>query len=502
MITDTPRQDLFDEKKFIQKKTLDILKNIISGAYFYFDMAKNTINFSGELYNIIAGEKSVIYDIDSFISGNRKIKTDVRVIKKILYCIRNNKKKTYTISVIGTNKKRYWLKIKYTFITDTQNTNIAAVGNIEDITEQINAIEYYDKALSVWFTQCDDCLAAYTVNVNTMEIIGGFSSLVAIKENSSISFNDYKSKLLPNILNKGDKKQFLNIINQKNLLQSYKNGKTHIDLELEINHQNSHNWFQVSIFLINNPKTNNIMALFKWKNLNDIKLHQKINQILLGKTYDYICLIFAKSNSYSILMNSENNKLFPDSLTSGYEELAKNMVNAYSQKDSIKYLSFCFSLSNLTNQLNLNEQYSFLGKGLYPDGTPATKLFEFRYLDKHKQIILLTRKDITNQAESFSFKQKSKIISIKLSDLVCIEGNGKNSIIYTQEQEYNASEMLSSIQERLPGKDFIRCHRCYIIRYDAILKIEKNNAFLNNNNLVPISRTKISLLKKRIQEHK
>lgn len=148
----------------------------------------------------------------------------------------------------------------------------------------------------------------------------------------------------------------------------------------------------------------------------------------------------------------------------------------------------------MTNQLSINDTYSFIGHGLYPDGSPTVKYHTFQYLDAKQQIILYTREDITNQAEELSFRSSSSVHRISFRDILYVESFGKKSKVITNIGEFTANEMISSLQARLPGRKFTRCHRCYIVRNAAIKQIIQNYAVLTNGSRVPISRKNVSLL--------
>lgn len=62
--------------------------------------------------------------------------------------------------------------------------------------------------------------------------------------------------------------------------------------------------------------------------------------------------------------------------------------------------------------------------------------------------------------------------------------------IHTNLEKITVRKRISEMEERLPSKYFIRCHRSYIVNVSHINSITKNNVILENGVKIPISRGK------------
>jgi len=62
--------------------------------------------------------------------------------------------------------------------------------------------------------------------------------------------------------------------------------------------------------------------------------------------------------------------------------------------------------------------------------------------------------------------------------------------IHTKEQKITLRKKISDIEELLPSKYFIRCHRSYIVNVMHIRSVIKTNVILENGVKIPISRGK------------
>jgi two-component system LytT family response regulator len=67
---------------------------------------------------------------------------------------------------------------------------------------------------------------------------------------------------------------------------------------------------------------------------------------------------------------------------------------------------------------------------------------------------------------------KEEINLIDTKDIIMIERTDGISRIVTEDETFLTSSSLSSIQEKLDPDKFMRCHKSYIIRVEAVKKLE------------------------------
>lgn len=78
----------------------------------------------------------------------------------------------------------------------------------------------------------------------------------------------------------------------------------------------------------------------------------------------------------------------------------------------------------------------------------------------------------TNHDEKLLIRGKEEINLIDIKDIIMIERTNGVSRIVTKDEKYLTSQALSSLEEKLDPSRFMRCHKSYIIRIDAIRKLE------------------------------
>jgi two-component system LytT family response regulator len=73
--------------------------------------------------------------------------------------------------------------------------------------------------------------------------------------------------------------------------------------------------------------------------------------------------------------------------------------------------------------------------------------------------------------DKLMIKNKEGISLVEMKDIVLVQREERNTVIYTKDEEYVTSEGLSEIEERLDKYQFIRSHKSYIINLSMIHKI-------------------------------
>ncbi len=78
----------------------------------------------------------------------------------------------------------------------------------------------------------------------------------------------------------------------------------------------------------------------------------------------------------------------------------------------------------------------------------------------------------SSHEEKLLIRGKEEINLIDIKDIIMIERIDGVSRIVTKDEKYLTSQSLSSLEEKLDTSRFMRCHKSYIIRVDAIKKLE------------------------------
>lgn len=78
----------------------------------------------------------------------------------------------------------------------------------------------------------------------------------------------------------------------------------------------------------------------------------------------------------------------------------------------------------------------------------------------------------TTHEEKIMIRGKEEINLVDVNDIIMVERTDGVTRIVTNEENYLTSLSLTALEEKLNPEKFMRCHKSYIIRVDAIKKLE------------------------------
>lgn len=118
-------------------------------------------------------------------------------------------------------------------------------------------------------------------------------------------------------------------------------------------------------------------------------------------------------------------------------------------------------------------------------------------LDKEKiiDVIKLAIKVLEKENNLFTFKMGHRIYKIPVKEIIYFECLKREIKLVSVRETFHFYDTVKSILERLVNTRFIQPHRSYIVNYDNILNIGKDEIEVCNGDVLPISRLKIKEIK-------
>lgn len=112
-----------------------------------------------------------------------------------------------------------------------------------------------------------------------------------------------------------------------------------------------------------------------------------------------------------------------------------------------------------------------------------------KYKNENQQLHPETPQDLTLEKNEFIFvKSDRKMVKINFSDVNYIESLADYLKIHLEDKTILTRETITSIEAKLPKRDFLRIHRSYIISINKIQSF--TNEFVEiNKKAIPISRS-------------
>lgn len=126
-----------------------------------------------------------------------------------------------------------------------------------------------------------------------------------------------------------------------------------------------------------------------------------------------------------------------------------------------------------------------------PQGYDVSALhYLLKPLDREKLFQVLDRLRSRKHEERLLFHTEKGSVSLPLSHIWYVEARAHRCVLYTESEEYLLSSSISET-ERLLGRhrEFVRCHRSYLVNLLHICAITQSELFLDDKRSLPVSRS-------------
>ncbi len=116
---------------------------------------------------------------------------------------------------------------------------------------------------------------------------------------------------------------------------------------------------------------------------------------------------------------------------------------------------------------------------------------------------ILFKKGTGETIDRIVVKSGSTINVIPVDDVIYFEAQDDYVMVYATEGRFLKQQTMKYFEESLPGNQFIRVHRSFIVRIDKITRLEQYGkesykVILNNNQSIPVSRSGYVRLKEKL----
>lgn len=101
-------------------------------------------------------------------------------------------------------------------------------------------------------------------------------------------------------------------------------------------------------------------------------------------------------------------------------------------------------------------------------------------------------KELHDRKEEFVINKGAQIIRIPFNDIIYIEGSGNYLNIKTKTDEIRVRDTMTSIENELKGKGFIRCHKGYLVNGIHIGKLRNGEIEVGDDDkivVIPVGRS-------------
>lgn len=117
-----------------------------------------------------------------------------------------------------------------------------------------------------------------------------------------------------------------------------------------------------------------------------------------------------------------------------------------------------------------------------------------------EEVVKRLSKELENRSENIIVSAGATTYSIKKSDIIYMEAAGNYVNVYMNHGCEKIRETLTHMERELVHRDFIRCHKGYIINGKCVEKIVSGGISMSNGVVIPIGRNYEKEVKRKILE--
>lgn len=104
-------------------------------------------------------------------------------------------------------------------------------------------------------------------------------------------------------------------------------------------------------------------------------------------------------------------------------------------------------------------------------------------------------------AKSISVAESRRLVNIRLRDVLYLESQRNDCVLYTTEGELRTRAPLSELESKLGGWPFLRCHRSFIVNLHWLEDMLNREFVLRGGTRVPISRAYSAAAQQQFQDY-
>ncbi|MEG0834493.1 MAG: response regulator [Christensenellaceae bacterium] len=292
----------------------------------------------------------------------------------------------------------WWYEIAYTTLFDDNGKPIKAIGTVMDITERVRLETRYEDEIKWRKIHNRDVLGSFKLNLTQNICTDGQSDIpfiLTFQGNGTV--DDFFLREAYAHVDKKDIAEYKKIFNRDNLLQAYGEGKTSISQETYMRFaEGKVIWIKIELNMFQNPKTGDVEAYIYATDIDQKKTAQALVDTVVNMDYDFLALLDAVTEDYTIFSKTNGKTVLPPFYTSNYREEVAKYNREFLVEEDIERNTKEMSYENLFKQLEKQDVYTIYCSIKETEGRISRKKLQFSYLDKSLKKIILARTDITD----------------------------------------------------------------------------------------------------------
>ena len=306
---------------------------------------------------------------------------------------------TFECRTVWFNKNYGWTRSYYTSLTDETGQVYRLLGRTDDIQEEKEAEVRFDDEVAYRTSIEEEMISSIRINITKNVVESVSDKTIGYKlPVEGLPIEAAVERFSHLMVNSEDRSRLTQWFNADSMTGEYKSGKTELSMDyLSKNPTENHSaWMRLSVKLIENPKTDDLIGFFSIRNIDDEKLNSSMMSHVFEEEYDFVAYVDVKTQQYKMYSVSNGATELPPEDSETFEQASAEMARLnLPGREAEEYISK-MSFETVKRMLAKQREYIVY----FCTKSHRHKKIALRYLDDEHIRIMMTRRDVTNTVET------------------------------------------------------------------------------------------------------
>ena len=290
--------------------------------------------------------------------------------------------------------------IRYVTTFDENGKPVKAYGIGQNITALMLEHEKYTSLYKQVTASLADAISSTRLNLSKNSYISGYSANpVVVEQLQRSTANDHFLAAIQSISDETIRTRLTKTFTCENLITLYKQGHTQFTETYPVlTSKKATLWISTTIYLLQNPETEDIEALTYAKDITKLRKDEEIIRHLAEETCDFIGIIDTELGTFTLYDGMWTCKGFERDKPVPFEESRSLLIPNYVLNEEQQRFTAATTLESIRQALSSSKQYT-LSYTFVENASQQKKQIRFSTLDSSGRELLVVQNDITESSQ-------------------------------------------------------------------------------------------------------
>ena len=299
----------------------------------------------------------------------------------------------------------HWEHADFYSIFDSASRPIRAIIAVEDTSEQHGRFELEQSRPTLGEK---NLLVHALFNLNTGKTLDyAYCDGRVVPKGADMAYFLHADNLDDIVINANERRLYRETNDRQKLLERFDNGET--ELSIDYRRKVSDDdivWVRNILRMVRDPGGSDVLLFEYCYNIETEKTHELMYSALVNENFDFVGRINGKNRHYSILTSGGSTGALPPAEGDDVDEMVRMIAAKYTHPDDRADMIRNVNVENIKNRLAAEEHFKFTSRLIPNDGVVCYKTLNRYYLDREREIIILTREDVSGAMQEEMLKNE------------------------------------------------------------------------------------------------